>query len=155
MFAVFEQPDLKATFQFTVTAPADYIRVSSGLGEAAPVTIAILPVVFEDQDALERYLNGPIVDQLRRMHQVSSLRARQFDHEFSQLLDRELARIPEVQRTHRLRLRHEAHDLFGLARKFVAQRFQFDGGADGCGWSKRLETGIFEPCLTKIAARPM
>ncbi len=33
----------------TVTAPADYIRVSSGLGEAAPVTIAILPVVFEDQ----------------------------------------------------------------------------------------------------------
>ena len=30
-------------------APSDYIRVSSGLGEAPPVALAILPVVFEDQ----------------------------------------------------------------------------------------------------------
>jgi HAMP domain-containing protein/signal transduction histidine kinase/CheY-like chemotaxis protein len=30
-------------------APADYIRVGSGLGEAAAATIAIMPVVFEDQ----------------------------------------------------------------------------------------------------------
>ncbi len=30
-------------------APTDYIKITSGLGEAAPVTIIILPVVFEDQ----------------------------------------------------------------------------------------------------------
>jgi aminopeptidase N len=29
MFAVFEQPDLKATFQFTVTAPSDWVIVSN------------------------------------------------------------------------------------------------------------------------------
>jgi signal transduction histidine kinase/CheY-like chemotaxis protein len=30
-------------------APPDYIKVSSGLGEAAPVNIVVLPVLFEDQ----------------------------------------------------------------------------------------------------------
>src|SRR5205814_10619614 len=30
-------------------APADYIRVTSGLGDAAPVNLVVLPVVFEDQ----------------------------------------------------------------------------------------------------------
>ncbi len=30
-------------------APADYIRVGSGLGDASPVSIVILPVVFEDR----------------------------------------------------------------------------------------------------------
>src|SRR5688572_6135815 len=30
-------------------APADYIKVSSGLGEASPVNIIVLPVLFEDQ----------------------------------------------------------------------------------------------------------
>jgi HAMP domain-containing protein/signal transduction histidine kinase/CheY-like chemotaxis protein len=30
-------------------APADYIRVGSGLGEGAAATVAIMPVVFEDQ----------------------------------------------------------------------------------------------------------
>ncbi len=30
-------------------APTDYVRISSGLGEAAPVNIVVLPVVFEDQ----------------------------------------------------------------------------------------------------------
>jgi signal transduction histidine kinase/HAMP domain-containing protein/CheY-like chemotaxis protein len=29
--------------------PADYVKISSGLGEAAPVNLIILPVVFEDQ----------------------------------------------------------------------------------------------------------
>ncbi len=29
--------------------PGDYVRISSGLGEATPVSLAILPVVFEDQ----------------------------------------------------------------------------------------------------------
>ncbi|HET9733339.1 MAG TPA: HAMP domain-containing protein [Acidimicrobiales bacterium] len=30
-------------------APPDYVRIASGLGEAAPVSIIVLPVVFEDQ----------------------------------------------------------------------------------------------------------
>src|SRR5207245_3462528 len=30
-------------------APPDYITVSSGLGEAAPVNIIVLPILFEDQ----------------------------------------------------------------------------------------------------------
>jgi signal transduction histidine kinase/HAMP domain-containing protein/ActR/RegA family two-component response regulator len=29
--------------------PADYVKISSGLGEAAPVNLMVLPVVFEDQ----------------------------------------------------------------------------------------------------------
>src|SRR5499433_2196641 len=29
--------------------PADYVKISSGLGEAAPVNVMILPIVFEDQ----------------------------------------------------------------------------------------------------------
>jgi signal transduction histidine kinase/HAMP domain-containing protein/ActR/RegA family two-component response regulator len=29
--------------------PADYVKISSGLGEAAPVNLMILPIVFEDQ----------------------------------------------------------------------------------------------------------
>ncbi|HUR84966.1 MAG TPA: HAMP domain-containing protein, partial [Solirubrobacteraceae bacterium] len=30
-------------------APADYIKVTSGLGEAAPVNIIVMPILFEDQ----------------------------------------------------------------------------------------------------------
>jgi HAMP domain-containing protein/signal transduction histidine kinase/CheY-like chemotaxis protein len=30
-------------------APSDYIRIASGLGEAPPVNVVVLPVVFEDQ----------------------------------------------------------------------------------------------------------
>jgi CheY-like chemotaxis protein/HAMP domain-containing protein len=30
-------------------APTDYIRITSGLGEAAPVNVIVLPVLFEDQ----------------------------------------------------------------------------------------------------------
>ncbi len=30
-------------------APADYVKISSGLGEATPVNLAVLPVVFEDR----------------------------------------------------------------------------------------------------------
>ena len=29
--------------------PADYVKISSGLGEAAPVNLVVLPIVFEDQ----------------------------------------------------------------------------------------------------------
>jgi HAMP domain-containing protein/signal transduction histidine kinase/DNA-binding response OmpR family regulator len=32
-----------------IDAPGDYVRISSGLGSAAPVNIIVLPVLFEDQ----------------------------------------------------------------------------------------------------------
>ena len=32
-----------------VTTPPDYVRVSSGLGEAAPMNVIVLPVLFEGQ----------------------------------------------------------------------------------------------------------
>jgi signal transduction histidine kinase/DNA-binding response OmpR family regulator/HAMP domain-containing protein len=35
--------------RIALSAPPDYIRVSSGLGESAPVNILVLPVVFEGQ----------------------------------------------------------------------------------------------------------
>jgi hypothetical protein len=35
--------------------------------------------LFEDQDSLERYLDGPMVAHLREMNQVKELRARQLD----------------------------------------------------------------------------
>lgn len=35
--------------------------------------------LFEDQDCLERYFNGPIVVRLREMNQVKEVRAREFD----------------------------------------------------------------------------
>ena len=35
--------------QFITNVPADYIRVSSGLGEATPVEVVILPIMFEGE----------------------------------------------------------------------------------------------------------
>jgi hypothetical protein len=35
--------------------------------------------LFEDQDSVERYLDGPMVARLREMNQVKELRARQLD----------------------------------------------------------------------------
>ncbi|MEO6797970.1 MAG: aminopeptidase N [Candidatus Dormibacter sp.] len=37
MFPCFDQPDLKATFDFTVYAPADWVVISNNPGQAAPV----------------------------------------------------------------------------------------------------------------------
>ncbi len=48
VFAVFEQPDLKATFQFTVTAPAHWHVVSNSLSpEAVPVEGATIALAGE------------------------------------------------------------------------------------------------------------
>jgi HAMP domain-containing protein/signal transduction histidine kinase/CheY-like chemotaxis protein len=43
------QAALERTRILITEAPSDYIKVSSGLGEADPVNIVVLPVVFEDQ----------------------------------------------------------------------------------------------------------
>ena len=32
-----------------IEAPADYIKISSGLGEAAPINLIVLPILFEDE----------------------------------------------------------------------------------------------------------
>ncbi|HEX8103278.1 MAG TPA: HAMP domain-containing protein [Solirubrobacteraceae bacterium] len=43
------QAALEKTPILITEAPGDYIRIGSGLGEAAPVNIMVLPIVFEDQ----------------------------------------------------------------------------------------------------------
>jgi signal transduction histidine kinase/CheY-like chemotaxis protein len=47
--ALVGQAALERTPILITQAPSDYIKVSSGLGEAAPVNIIVLPVLFEDQ----------------------------------------------------------------------------------------------------------
>jgi HAMP domain-containing protein/signal transduction histidine kinase/CheY-like chemotaxis protein len=43
------QAALERTPILVTDAPPDYIRISSGLGETAPVNIVVLPILFEDQ----------------------------------------------------------------------------------------------------------
>jgi CheY-like chemotaxis protein/HAMP domain-containing protein/GAF domain-containing protein len=43
------QAALERTSILVSEAPSDYIRISSGLGEAPPQTIVVIPVLFEDQ----------------------------------------------------------------------------------------------------------
>ncbi|HEX2699431.1 MAG TPA: HAMP domain-containing protein [Acidimicrobiales bacterium] len=43
------QAALEKTTILITEAPADYVKVSSGLGEAAPVNVIVLPILFEEQ----------------------------------------------------------------------------------------------------------
>ena len=47
--------------------PADYVKISSGLGEAAPVNLVILPIVFEDQ--LLGVIEAGSFSRFTRLHQ--------------------------------------------------------------------------------------
>jgi HAMP domain-containing protein/CheY-like chemotaxis protein/GAF domain-containing protein len=47
--ALVGQAALERTTIVLTEAPEDYIRITSGLGEAAPANIIVLPVLFEDQ----------------------------------------------------------------------------------------------------------
>ena len=47
--------------------PADYVKISSGLGEAAPVNLMILPIVFEDQ--VLGVIEAGSFSRFTRMHQ--------------------------------------------------------------------------------------
>jgi len=50
VYAVFEQPDLKASFQFTVTAPAHWHVVSNNPGTHAPVADATVTIAGKDHN---------------------------------------------------------------------------------------------------------
>ncbi|MFS0867346.1 aminopeptidase N [Microbacterium sp. 179-B 1A2 NHS] len=59
VFAVFEQPDLKATFQFTVTAPAGWKVVSnSPTPEAQPAGDGVATWVFEPTPRISSYITA-------------------------------------------------------------------------------------------------
>jgi aminopeptidase N len=61
VFAVFEQPDLKATFQFTVTAPAGWQVVSnSPTPEPAPVGDGVATWTFEPTPRISSYITALI-----------------------------------------------------------------------------------------------
>jgi aminopeptidase N len=60
VFAVFEQPDLKATFQFTVTAPADWAVISNS-PDPEPVTQGDTKIwLFAPTPALSSYVTALI-----------------------------------------------------------------------------------------------
>jgi aminopeptidase N len=61
VFAVFEQPDLKATFQFTVTAPAGWQVVSnSPTPEPAPAGDGVATWTFEPTPRISSYITALI-----------------------------------------------------------------------------------------------
>gem|GEM_PF-287328 len=102
----------KKPIQLT-NAPVDYIQINSGLGEAAPLTIVALPIVFEDQTlaVIELASFQPFSDiQMDLLEQVSatmgvvinSVRGRQRTEELlreSQELAEELQTQQEELRT--------------------------------------------------------
>jgi len=61
VFAVFEQPDLKATFQFTVTAPADWQVISnSPTPEPTPASEGAATWAFEATPRISSYITALI-----------------------------------------------------------------------------------------------
>ena len=69
MFAVFEQPDLKATFQFTVTAPAEWAVVSnSPTPTPEPVSEGVARWVFEPTPVLSSYVTALVAGPYASVH---------------------------------------------------------------------------------------
>ncbi|WP_022899672.1 aminopeptidase N [Humibacter albus] len=60
MFAVFEQPDLKATFRFTVTTPAGWAVVSNSPEASVSESGAVKTTVFEDTPMISSYITALI-----------------------------------------------------------------------------------------------
>jgi len=61
VFAVFEQPDLKATFQFTVTAPADWQVISnSPTPQPTPASNGAATWAFEATPRISSYITALI-----------------------------------------------------------------------------------------------
>ncbi|WP_199430077.1 aminopeptidase N [Qaidamihabitans albus] len=57
MFACFDQPDLKATYRLTVTAPADWKIISNALAESAePTPEGAVRTVFATSERISTYL---------------------------------------------------------------------------------------------------
>ena len=68
MFAVFDQPDLKATFRFTVTAPADWQVISnSPTPEPEPVRAGVAVWRFEPSPVLSSYITAIVAGPYHRV----------------------------------------------------------------------------------------
>src|SRR6185369_5843395 len=50
------------------SVPSDYVPISSGLGEAAPMNIVVLPILFEGQ--VKAVMELSALNQFNPMHQV-------------------------------------------------------------------------------------
>ena len=69
VFTVFEQPDLKATFTFTVTAPADWQVVSNQpAGEPAPVGIGNATWRFPATERISSYITALVAGPYHRVN---------------------------------------------------------------------------------------
>ena len=69
VFAVFEQPDLKATFQFTVTAPSDWAVVSNSPTPApTPVSDGVATWTFAPTPVLSSYVTALVAGPYESVH---------------------------------------------------------------------------------------
>ena len=68
VFAVFEQPDLKATFQFTVTAPANWVVVSNAPVETRTENAATATTVFAPTKRISSYITAIIAGPYQSVH---------------------------------------------------------------------------------------
>ena len=69
VFAVFEQPDLKATFQFTVTAPAEWQVISnSPTPEPTPASDGAATWAFEPTPRISSYITALVAGPYRAVH---------------------------------------------------------------------------------------
>ena len=68
VFAVFEQPDLKATFQFTVTAPASWVVVSNAPVESRTESGDAATTVFKATKRISSYITAIIAGPYQSVH---------------------------------------------------------------------------------------
>lgn len=71
VFAVFEQPDLKASFSFTITAPAEWVVVSNTPVKSVDEQGAVKTWTFEPTQRISSYITAIIVSPY--VHEHSSL----------------------------------------------------------------------------------
>ena len=68
VFAVFEQPDLKATFQFTVTAPASWVVVSNSPVDNRTENGDAATTVFQTTKRISSYITAIIAGPYQSVH---------------------------------------------------------------------------------------
>ncbi len=68
VFAVFEQPDLKATFRFTVTAPARWVVVSNAPVESRAENGDAATTVFQTTKRISSYITAIIAGPYQSVH---------------------------------------------------------------------------------------
>lgn len=68
VFAVFEQPDLKATFRFTVTAPASWVVVSNAPVESRAENGDAATTVFQTTKRISSYITAIIAGPYQSVH---------------------------------------------------------------------------------------